>query len=164
MTNASGESVDLAGLGKKFEKFTQKVGLAGKSLKVVKESALPQWARYEGLGAAQVAGICAATACEGGLNPVVTVCIPTARTIALQSLGRLGTASQLGTISGLLATFSSLKSKRTPAARLAIMMLPSVSVMMTPSAMLEMMVASLLLSSEIAATILFKLRVISLKA
>lgn len=103
MTNASGESVDLAGLGKKFEKFVQKVGLTGKSLKVVDQSLLPQWARAEGLNAAHVANICASTACEGALNPVVTVCMPAARTVSMQSFGTLtgGFAAAGGTVGSL---------------------------------------------------------------
>ena len=104
MTDAAGGAVDLGGLGKKFEKFVQKVGLAGKSLKVVKEALLPQWARSEALNAAQMASICAATACEGALNPVVTVCLPAARTVAMQSFGTLaggGFATAGGTVGSL---------------------------------------------------------------
>lgn len=107
MTDASGESVDLTGLDKKFEKFVQKVGLAGKSLKIVDESLLPQWARSEGLNAAYVANICASTACEGALNPVVTVCMPAARTVAMQSFGTLtggGFATAGGTVGSLGAS------------------------------------------------------------
>lgn len=88
-TNAAGESVDLSGLGKKFEVFVRELRLAKKNFKIVKESPLPQWAQYEGLNAAQVGNICAAIACEGAPNPVVTVCIPVARTVAMQSLGIL---------------------------------------------------------------------------
>lgn len=101
-TDASGAAVDLNGLGKKFESFARKVGLGRKAIKVKKESPLPQWAQYEGLAAAQVTNLCAATACEGGLNPVASVCLPAARTIALQSEGKLAMAKQLGAISGLL--------------------------------------------------------------
>jgi len=107
MTDAAGVSLDLSGLGKKFETLVRKLGLARKSFNIVKESPLPQWALSEGLNASQVAGICAATACEGALNPVVTVCIPVARTVEMQSLGTLapvgefasaglGTAGSLG--------------------------------------------------------------------
>ena len=100
--DSSGAAVDLSGLGKEFEKFVRKVGLTGKAIKVNKESSLPQWAHYEGLAAAQVTNLCAATACEGALNPVASVCLPAARTIALQSGGKLAMATQLGAISGLL--------------------------------------------------------------
>jgi len=102
-TNPAGLSADLTGLGKEFEKLVQKLGLARKSLKVVKESPLPRWARSEGITTAQVANICAAAACEGASNPVVTVSIPAARTIALQSTGTLPRAGALLTVSGALA-------------------------------------------------------------
>jgi hypothetical protein len=97
MTDSTGASVNLSGLGKEFEKLVQKVGLTKKGLKVEKETPLPQWAQYEGLAAGQVAHICAATACEGAPNPVVTVCIPTARTVAMQSSGTLTSIGVLGT-------------------------------------------------------------------
>jgi len=109
MTDAAGVSLDLSGLGKKFETLVRKLGLTKKSFKVVKESPLPQWALSEGLNASQVASICAATACEGASNPVVTVCIPVVRTVAMQSLGTLtplgGLAlADLGTVTGSLGT------------------------------------------------------------
>ena len=108
--NAAGESVDLGGLGKKgslgkkFETLVKKVGLTKKPLKVKKSAPLPQWAQSNGLKAAQVSNICAATACEGALNPVFTICIPAAQTVAGQSLGTIlpsafvaaGTANALG--------------------------------------------------------------------
>jgi len=102
MTDAAGKSVDLSGLGKKFEKFVQKVGLARKSVEVVKESPLPQWAWSEGLNASQAAGTCAAIACEGASNPVVEVLIPWSRMVEDQSRGLLlggrfdGTVASLG--------------------------------------------------------------------
>jgi hypothetical protein len=82
-TDAAGEPVDLKGLGKKFEKFVEKVGLT-KDLKVVKATTLPQWAKTEGLQVAQAANICSALACEGALNPVAIVSMPTAKVIELQ--------------------------------------------------------------------------------
>ena len=103
-TDASGVSSDLSGLGKKFEKLVGKVGLSRKSLKVVKEAPLPQWAQTEGLGAAQVANICAATACEGAVNPVATVYIPASRTIAMQSFGTLPSIGTVGAVSSALST------------------------------------------------------------
>ena len=45
----------------------------------------------------------AAMACEGALNPVVTVCIPAARVVAMQCFGRLASADELRSISALLA-------------------------------------------------------------
>lgn len=101
-TNAAGVSVDLNGLGPKFEKFVRKVGLSNKSVKIEKESPLPQWAKSEGLAAAQVANICAAMACEGALNPVVTVCIPSARIVAMQSLGQISSIGAFETVAGSL--------------------------------------------------------------
>ena len=81
------------------------MGLSRKSIKIEKKSPLPQWAQSEGLAAAQVANICAAMACEGALNPVVTVCIPSARIVAMQSLGEIstvGTFAIADTVAGSL--------------------------------------------------------------
>ena len=103
-TDATGKSVDLSGLGTVFEKLVRKIGLTTNVPKVTKESPLPQWAQYEGLGAAQVANICAATACEGAPNPVATIYIPAARTVAMQSLGRLASVGKIGPIGSTLAT------------------------------------------------------------
>jgi hypothetical protein len=104
-TDSAGASVDLSGLGQEFEKFVRKVGLSSKGVKVVEESPLPQWAQSEGLTAAQVANMCAAMACEGAPNPVVTVCIPAARTVGAQSLGQIpsiGTFATAETVAGSL--------------------------------------------------------------
>jgi hypothetical protein len=101
-TDPAGVAVDLSGLGKKFEKLARKVGLSTKSVKVVKESSLPQWVQYRGLAAIQVTNLCAGTACESALNPVATVCMPAARTVALQGAGKLTAAKQIATISSLL--------------------------------------------------------------
>jgi hypothetical protein len=103
-TDATGKSVDLSGLSSEFEKLVRKVGLTAKTIKVTKESPLPQWAQYEGLGAAQVANICAATACEGAPNPVATIYIPATRTLAMQSLGKIAMVGKMGAISTTLAT------------------------------------------------------------
>ncbi len=102
-TDATGASVDFSGLDKKFEKLVRKLGLTRKSIKVVKESPLPQWALSGGLRAAQVANTYAAMACEGALNPVVTVCIPAARIVAMQCFGRLASTEALGSVSASLA-------------------------------------------------------------
>ena len=104
-TDSAGASVDLSGLGQEFEKFVRKVGLSRKGVKVVEESPLPQWAQSEGLVAAQVVNICAAMACEGAPNPVITVCIPAARTVGAQSLGQIpsiGTFATAETVAGSL--------------------------------------------------------------
>ncbi len=102
-TDAMGVSADFSGLDKNFEKLVRKLGLKRKSLKVVKASPLPQWTLSEGLRAAQLTNMYAATACEGALNPVVTVCIPAARVVAMQCFGRLASTDELGSISALLA-------------------------------------------------------------
>ncbi len=106
MTDSTGLSVNLSGLGKDFENFVSKVGLNSKSLKVEKETSLPQWAQYEGLTGAQVAHICAATACEGAPNPVASLYVPTVRTLAMQSRGTLLPIGMFGTgtVSGALAS------------------------------------------------------------
>lgn len=82
-TDASGKAVDLKGIDRKFEKFVAKVGVT-QDLKVVKATTLPQWAKAEGLQSAQAANICSALACEGALNPVATVSMPTAKVIEMQ--------------------------------------------------------------------------------
>lgn len=102
-TNAEGVAADLKGISKDFEKFIRKVGLTNESVEVVKKASLPHWAQSEGLRAAQIGNICAATSCEGALNPVVTVCLPAARTVALQSFGSIASAGQIGSIGVILA-------------------------------------------------------------
>ena len=105
-TDDSGASVDLSGLGKNFERFVRKVGLSSKTVKVAKETPLPEWAQSKGLTAAQAANICVAMACEGAPNPVVTVCIPAARTVAMQGLGKIpsiGAFATAQTVAGTLA-------------------------------------------------------------
>ncbi len=107
-TDAEGVSVNLSGLGKKFEKLVKQLRLTRKSLKIKKETPLPQWAKSEGLATGQMANMCAAIACEGALNPVILVCVPAAKTFAMQSLGTLAsigglaTAGTLGSVGGSL--------------------------------------------------------------
>jgi len=86
-TNEYGKAVDLKGMGKEFEKFVRKVGLKTKPVVVTKKTALPEWARSEVLPAAKASNICAATACEGALNPVVSICAATTQAMTLQSAG-----------------------------------------------------------------------------
>jgi hypothetical protein len=102
-TNAQGVAADLKGISKDFEKFIRKVGLTNESVNVTKKVSLPRWAQSEGLRAAQIGNICAATSCEGAINPVITVCLPTARTVALQSFGNIASAGQIGNIGVILA-------------------------------------------------------------
>jgi hypothetical protein len=104
MTNSLGTPVDLKGLDKKFEKLVKKVGLVKKNVKVKKEAPLPQWAKAEGLFTSQIAGVCAATACEGALNPVAMICMPVARTLALQSFDTLASVSGASAVSTALTS------------------------------------------------------------
>jgi hypothetical protein len=105
MTDSDGKSVDLSGLGREFEKFVREVGLSRKPVKIEEESPLPNWAKSEGLTAAQVANICAAMACEGAPNPVLPVCIAGIRTIGGLSLGQIpsiGAFAMAPTVAGSL--------------------------------------------------------------
>lgn len=100
--DTAGQPVDFSDLDKDkdFEKLTSKLGLTS-NLKVVKASPLPRWAQAEGIRAAQVANICAATSCEGALNPVTTVCLPAARTVQRQSFSEpITTSAQLAAPDG----------------------------------------------------------------
>lgn len=101
-TDATGEPVNLKGLGKEFGSFVAKLNLT-EDLKVVKASALPGWARIKGLQAAQASCICSSLACEGALNPVVTVSMPTAKVVELQKNG-----SELITANSQLAAVGSV--------------------------------------------------------
>lgn len=121
MTDTAGQSVDLSGLGKKFEKFVTKVGLSNKDLDVTKEKQLPQWARIAGLRTAHVADMCAAMACEGAFNPVVTVCISSNRLVFIQSFGGIASAAELGTVSSTLANSVSALGSMNIAAAPAVM-------------------------------------------
>jgi hypothetical protein len=103
-TDAAGQSLDFSGLGREFEKLVQSVGLSDRSIKIVKETPLPKWVRSGGLSAAQVSNACAAIACEGAVNPVASIYIPAARTLALQTAGRVASMTTVGTVSGVLAT------------------------------------------------------------
>ncbi len=96
-TDAEGNPVNLKGLGKEFESFVAKLALT-EDIKVVNASVLPDWAKNDGLRAAQVSCICSSLACEGALNPVVTVSVPTAKVIELQKNG-----SDLITVNSQLA-------------------------------------------------------------
>lgn len=88
-TDESGNSVDLTGIGEEFEKLVKKVGLSSNKLEIKEEAPLPRWTQSEGLIAAQAANICASVACEGSFNPVITICIPAARIITMQSMGQI---------------------------------------------------------------------------
>ena len=103
-TDAAGTSVDLGGLGTKFGAFAKEVGLTTKSQKVKEEGPLPAWARSEGLNAAQVTNVCAATACEGAANPVALIYVPLAKAVAMQYVGMVTPAHAFGTVGHALST------------------------------------------------------------
>jgi hypothetical protein len=104
MTDKLGVPVDFNCLDKKFEKLVKKVGLVKKNVKVKKEAPLPQWAKFEGLFMSQIGGVCAATVCEGASNRVAMICMPVARTLALQSFGALASVSGASAISASLTS------------------------------------------------------------
>lgn len=104
MTDELGVPVNFDGLNKNFEKLVKKVGLVKKNIKIKKETPLPQWAKFEGLFMGQIGGVCAATACEGALNPVAMICMPVARTLSLQSFGTLASVSGASAVSAALTS------------------------------------------------------------
>lgn len=103
MTDDAGVPVNFAGLGKEFEKLVRKVGLINKDMKVTKPTDLPRWVRRDALRVIGLADTCAALACEGAPNPVVSVCIPAGRMVAMQGLGHIAGSSQVGTVATNLA-------------------------------------------------------------
>jgi hypothetical protein len=103
MTDDAAIPVNFAGLGKEFEKLVRKVGLTNKDMKVTKPTDLPRWVRRDALRVIGLADTCAALACEGAPNPVVTVCVPAGRMVAMQGLGHITSSSQLGTVAMNLA-------------------------------------------------------------
>jgi len=94
-TDAMGKPFDLSDVGKDFEALVAKVGLRKDSLRITKEVDLPKWAHDKGISAAQVANICSSAVCEGALNPVGMISIPTARTLLTQAGRRVAGASLL---------------------------------------------------------------------
>jgi hypothetical protein len=86
-----GKAIDLSALGtnKDFENLVSKVGVTS-TLNVVQNAPLPQWAKEDGIRAAQVANISAAASCEGTLDPTIT-CLPVGRIVELQSSNNLKT-------------------------------------------------------------------------
>lgn len=83
-TDSEGVPVDLSDVGQDFEKLVAKVGLRKSGLEIVKESKLPKWAYSKGLRAAQISNICSAAVCEGALNPVTMISMPTAQILEFQ--------------------------------------------------------------------------------
>ena len=68
-----GNPVNLSGISKDFEKLIRKLGLRRDELKVTQKVELPQWIRSSLVNTVEASNICAATACEGALNPVITI-------------------------------------------------------------------------------------------
>jgi hypothetical protein len=100
--NEEGLPVRLNGISKDFEKLIRKLGLKRDELKVTQPVSLPQWIRNSLVNTVEVSNICAATACEGALNPVVTICAASAQTFGLQSSGYLASTGSALTISKVL--------------------------------------------------------------
>jgi hypothetical protein len=94
-TDATGKPFDLSDVGKDFEALVAKVGLRKDSLKITKETDMPKWAQDKGISAAQVSNICSAAVCEGALNPVGMISIPTARILMTQGGRRVAGAPLL---------------------------------------------------------------------
>ena len=101
-TDAAGVAVDLTGLGKKFEKLVKKLGIRKKAMKTKDPADLPRWAAVECLQAVKAANVCAALSCEGAVNPVGMVFVPTGGMVGMQG-GGLGLGGGLGTMGGMLS-------------------------------------------------------------
>ena len=95
-TDSTGKPFDLSDVGKDFEALVAKVGLRKDSLQITKETDLPKWASTKGIAVAQAANICSAAVCEGALNPVGMISVPTARLLMTQSGTRAGAGVPIG--------------------------------------------------------------------
>jgi hypothetical protein len=100
--DTDGKAVDLTGLSKEFEQIVRKVGLSVKPLKVTKKVELPQWVRTDIINTIKATNICAATACEGALNPVVTIFAASSQMIGLQGTGMIIGSGTALTVSKVL--------------------------------------------------------------
>lgn len=99
-TNQNGVPVDLSNIGNDFEGLVAKVGLSRNSLEIVNEVSLPRWVSEQGFRAAQIANICSAAVCEGALNPVAAVSMPTAMVLNLQHSSAVAGTSIFGQLFG----------------------------------------------------------------
>jgi hypothetical protein len=90
-------------LGKEFEVFARKVGLQTKTVDVEQYAPLPAWAKTEALRAGQIMNVAAAALCEGALNPVALISIPTCRMVSAQSFGTVGLNSTLPSVARSLS-------------------------------------------------------------
>ncbi len=97
-----GLPVRLNGISKDFEKLIRKLGLKQDELKVTKKVSLPQWIKSSLVNTVEASNTCAATACEGALNPVITICAASAQTFGLQSSGYLLSTGSALTVSKVL--------------------------------------------------------------
>ncbi len=97
-----GNPVNLSGISKDFEKLIRKLGLRRDELKVTQKVELPQWIKSLLVNTVEASNICAATACEGALNPVITVCAATCHTLQRHSAAYLSTTGTAFTISKVL--------------------------------------------------------------
>ncbi len=82
--DAEGNPLSLNDIGRDFERFIAKVGLKQTSLAVSEKAPLPQWVQSVGIRTAQIASICSAAVCEGALNPVALISMPTAGILEIQ--------------------------------------------------------------------------------
>jgi hypothetical protein len=87
MLDTKGKPVNLSGISKDFEKMVRKLGLKNDELKVTQKVELPQWVCTSLANTIEASNICAATACEGATNPVITICAASTQTFHLQSAG-----------------------------------------------------------------------------
>jgi hypothetical protein len=97
-----GLPVRLNGISKDFEKLIRKLGLKRDELKLTQKVELPRWIRSSLMNTVEASNICAATACEGALNPVITVCAATCHTLQRHSAAYLSTTGTAFTISKVL--------------------------------------------------------------
>jgi hypothetical protein len=120
--DGEGLPVRLNGISKDFEKLVRKLGLKRDALKVTQKVSLPQWIRSGLMNTVDASNICSATACEGALNPVITICAATTQTFHLQSAGYwLSTGSAMTVSKALVQTIPGIGGMKIAMAPAAIM-------------------------------------------
>jgi hypothetical protein len=102
MLDEEGNPVNLSGIGKDFEKLIRKLGLKRDELKVTQNVELPQWIKSSLANTIEASNICAATASEGAMNPVLPICAATTQTFHLQCAGYLLAPGSPLTVSKML--------------------------------------------------------------
>lgn len=85
-TDSNGNAVNLKGLGETFDRFIAHVGI-DKEFEVKQPVDLPQWARTDGLKASQISNISSSLACEGNMNPVISLAVSSAQLALAQVEG-----------------------------------------------------------------------------